>query len=322
MKTEIFYYTEEQKSTALKLKHLLRTHMYPLLQPTMNDIAAYIGDASAEIGWRYVKLLQASIPPEKGIQVTLKSVSLLGYSSYIQVYYPFVYGSREFQTEAKKNFFPALAVRDRMVLVPKGLAELLEYPGEILAPFYPLGMGGVEEIDFNDESALDGALKRISEILHKEVFRELRAYATYRSFDKIDFAKLAEELDTEEGFIRHLCETMATENTSYRELTCELDQSNIQADRWTKVTLIIHNNSQVQLSNILVDIRGPAKILPTKIQTTIPPNSTQRVSVSLMPIEVGDFPLELIFVLPEDKAFTYWLPVHYAWLHCDHVISA
>jgi hypothetical protein len=317
MKAEVFYYGEEQRRPALRIKQLLRAHVYPALSPVMNDITGLTGEASAKMGWRYVKLLQASIPPEKGIQLSIRSTYVLGYSSYIHIYYPFVYSQRDFQIDSRKRFFPALAIHNRMVLVPKGLAQLLDYSKEILTPFYPIEKGGVQEVDFTDELTLTDALVQVGQILRKELFAELRAYATYHSFNKIDFPRLAEELNTEEGFLRHLCGTVATEYPFYKELTCELDQHEIHEGRWSKVNLTIQNNSSILLPDITVDIKGPAEILPSRIRTTISPASTQQVPIALKPKEVGDFPLELVFALPEDEAFADWLPVHHIWVHCE-----
>ena len=317
MKAEIFYYGEEQRRAALRVKQLLRAHLYPALSPVMSDIIGLTGEASAKMGWRYVKLLQASIPPEQGIQISIKSTHVLGYSSYIHIYYPFVYSQRDFQIESRKKFFPALAIHNRMVLVPKGLAQLLDYSKEILTPFYPIEEGGVKEVDFNDELTLGDAIARVGEILRKELFAELRAYSTYRSFNQVEFSRVAEQLDTDEGFLRHLCGTVVTECPFYKELTCELDQNEIQAGQWSKVNLTIHNNSPSLLRDITVEIKGPAEILPSRIQTTIPPTSKQQVPIALKPKEIGDFPLEFVFVLPEDEAFAVWLPVHHIWVHSE-----
>jgi len=315
MKSEIFYFSEAQKSNALKLKDLIRERIDPVLLPSLNDIAEH--QEASEVGWRYVKLLQASIPPEKGIKLSLSNISLFGYSFYMQVYYPFVFGVRSFQGNSKAAFFPALAIHDRMVLVPKGLAKLLEHEEGARATLNPLEMGGVEEVDFDNDLDVSAALNRVREILRAEVFRDLRVYAARHAVQQPDLSKLAEHFETDAGFLLRVWESMAEERYFYREISCELDKLELQPDRWSKLMLTIHNNSKMQVTNLLVEIAGPVKVLPSRIRVSLEPASAQRVPIALMPEAVGDFPLEFVFVLPEDEPFNEFLPVHHLWLHCE-----
>lgn len=316
MNAEIFYLID-QKSTILKLQDLLRKHVHSTFATTLQEVDLSQKDGP-QIGWRYVKLLQASIPPEKGIKLSVRELGIFGYSFYIQVYYPFsYYVGKEFQVGQLSHFFPAVAVQDHMVLVPKGLGKVLEYGDSVLSPLNPINMGGVEEVDFQDASALILALKHIRNLLHEDLSRELRAYASFYRFREIDFTKLAQDLGIDLGFIQHFAEAGIIERTFYKAIVCEFDQQKIRPNRWTKVNLVIQNNSNVALSNIAVEIAGPAKIRPTTIRTDLPAGSTRLVPIAIMPEDRGDFPLEIVFVLPEDKIFSDWLPVHYIWLQCE-----
>jgi hypothetical protein len=81
--------------------------------------------------------------------------------------------------------------------------------------------------------------------------------------------------------------------------------------------LTVRNDSDVALPDLAVEIAGPAKIRPAHIQATFAPHSAQEIPIAIMPEDVGDFPLEVTFVLPDDKLFADWLPVHHVWLQCE-----
>lgn len=310
MKTEIFYYSDDQRLKANNLGTLVRAHVYPDAAPILCDVETLENDE--DVAWRYIQLLQASISLWGDVEF-LKSFPLRAqkwvreggfYSSRIAA------GTSTFAPDELLNFFPCVAIHGRMVLVPKGLAQLIEKKFNI-----PTG-GGVKEIDFDNEVAVSEALKEIGKTLRNEMRRDLRAHTSHGTFDKNNLAKMAEILRTDVGFLRYACESLPIEHTFYDALKCELNQNTIQLGCWSKLTLAVQNSSEIPLSNITVKINGPVKIRPALIQTSILPASTQQIEISLMPEAAGEFPLELIFILPEDEAFTDWLPVRHIWLQC------
>lgn len=309
MKAEIFYYSDDQRAKANNLGALVRAHVYPDAAPILCDVETLENDE--EVAWRYIQLLQASISPWGDVEL-LKSFPLRaqkwvsggGYSSRIAA------GTSTFAPDELMNFSPCVAVHDRMVLVPKGLSQLIEKK-------FKIGRGGsVKEIDFDNKSAVSKALKEIGKTLRNEMRRDLRAHASHVTFDKNNLAEMAEILRTDVGFLRYACESLPIEHTFYDALKCEVNKNKIQLGRWSKLKLAVQNSSEIPLSNITVKINGPVKIRPALIQTSILPASTQQIEISLMPEAAGEFPLELIFILPEDEAFTDWLPVRHIWLQC------
>ena len=85
---------------------------------------------------------------------------------YIEVYYAFsYYGLKQFRDEQLRDFSPAVAVQDRMIMVPQGVGKLLESDGGVLLPFKPLEMGGVAEVNFQDEMALSATAVEVAQTL-------------------------------------------------------------------------------------------------------------------------------------------------------------
>jgi len=322
MNAEIFY-LEEQESLASELKALLRAHIYPGIDITLSriQVPAYDSDPS-ELGRRYVKLLQASIPPEKGLQLGVNRLVTFGYRFYIEVYYAltyaaFRYGGRTFGEHEFRYFFPAVAIRDRMVMIPAGLGQRLEQTSETLSPFNPLEMGGVAEVDFQNEQMVGEAMARVGGQVRDDFVRELKAYARYQAWGEVDLPQLASDLEVEPGFIYHTLQAETLESAFYQKLSCEVDSDRVALGRWNKMTLTIRNDSDNDLSDLQVSISGPVSIRPTRIRATVPAHSSADVAVAAMPEDSGDFPLEITFVLPDDRLFADLLPVHHIWLQCE-----
>lgn len=316
MKTEIFY-TETQEDLARQLTGLLTKHIYPGLSPTLYPISARSeGQYLYELVGRYTKLLQASIPPERGLKLSARILEMFGYRVYLQVQYTLGYPVSFSESEAH-YFFPAVAMHDRLLMVPDKLGEILRTKAEVLSPFKPLEMGSVMEVDFEDEAGLEKAVLQVWQGLRGDFLREVRAYATYHSGQELDLAQLAQAQDVDVGFIQHVLKSDLEELAFYSLLTCELDQTTISMGRWTKVNLTISNDSREDLANLAVEIGGPVKVRPARIWTSVTAGSAQQLPIALMPEDKGEFPLEIVLTLPEDRAFENWLPVHHVWLQCE-----
>jgi len=320
MEAEIFYLKDDDASIPL-LKQLLRTHIYPNLKLTLHEFekSSYVRDMS-QIGLRYVKLLQASIPPEKGLGLSFKKLATFGDRFYIECYYTFSffsYGHSLWAKELSNIFFPAVAIKNRMLLIPGSLGEQLKCGNIISTPFFPFEKGGVLEVNFGDTDALNKALVRVGKSLQAELLQELRAYAIYQDLRDINLSKIAEDLGVDMMFIQHSLKAEAIERIIYNQLKCEFSLKKFSLNRWNKVMLVIANKSDINLSDLTVSISGPVQIRPTRIRMNLPAQSSGEVPIAVFPQNPGDFPLEITFVQPEDKVLIDWLPIQYIWVECE-----
>ncbi len=319
MKADVFYLAN-QDDQAARLRLLLRTHIYPDISVALQkfETPTWSPREGILLGERYVKLLQAAVPPEVGMRFGLGRLESLGTRFYISVYYPFAtFSSRVFRDDSLRKFFPAVAVRDRMVLVPQGLSKELKNENEIPL-FKPLESGGVLEIDdFDDVAALTVAVQSIGRALRCEVLNEAAAYSSYQDPAQFDLGNVAKNLGVDVGYVQHSLQQEGLERPVYDQLTCTLDTQKVPASRWTKVTLVISNNSDTALSKLGLAVSGPVKLLPKRIETDVAPHSTACVLLSIMPEAPGDFPIEITLFAPNDKVVAGFLPVHHIWLECD-----
>jgi len=315
MNVEIFY-LDDQEDLVAGLGEELRKQVYPGLAVKLQSLSS-TQLAVIDMGQRYVKLLQASIRPEKGFELSLAAFEHFGYRFYIYVYYAFAYYGAK-KIERLSGLLPAVAVRNRMMLVPSGLGRDLEWAwnDQLSSPFIALEMGGAAEVDFRNRAAVDQSLAQIGRRMRADLLQEMRAYTSYRSLAEVDLTTLARDLDVDIGFAQHLLKTGAADWAFYGQLTCELDRQKIPLGRWTRVSLSIRNDSDVSLPGLIIKIAGPVEIRPTRLQADVPPRSTRKVPIALKPNESGEFPLEVVLALPDDRVFTDWLPIQHLWLEC------
>jgi hypothetical protein len=93
-----------------------------------------------------------------------------------------------------------------------------------------------------------------------------------------------------------------------------LDRTKITVGQWNQLTLRIRNESDIGLADLTAQVIGPVEVLPARITKTVKARSSAEVGVSVKPSDLGDFPLEITFLLPEDQVLAEWLPRHHIWL--------
>jgi hypothetical protein len=309
MKSEVFYY-DTQESIATYVVSNLRYLGYSVTKQLVSS-------SSVELARRFIKLLQAAIPPERGMQLNFVEHDFASYWFYFRMYFQMTGAIRSFQGGTLDSFFPAVAIGERMVLVPKGLEKILSNERDNLPCFCPFDPNDVSAIDFKEESAILATIAKIDKAIREELRKELNAYARYYGPVGEGILQVSRDLGVEPAFLRRTLEGGGDRRNVYSELSCEVAQPDLRCRRWTKVELKIKNGSDQRLIGLIAAIKGPVRVLPTRIEVDIEPNSTNRIWISLMPQEPGDFPLEIIFSLPSDRAFTEWLPVCHVWLHCE-----
>jgi len=280
---------------------------------------ATFGSGSSEMtATRYVKLLQASIPPEVGLKLEMKTVEMFGTRIYLRVYWPMsasstAGGNLELSSgRSGEYFFPAVAIHDRMVIVPVGQDTALSE----LSKGGPIDLAlqrDLIEVDFKNQEQLADAVEKVGQQLSEELWREFRAYVSQEKPDPVDDQAVARVLEVPVDLLRRsLSEQSAAR--AYGQLSFELDREKLPVGKWTKVSMRIRNDSSRDLPGVRVVISGPLDYLPSTITVDLAPQSDSILVLSLRPRDEGDFPMEVAFVLTDDAALSNWLPKHHVWL--------
>jgi hypothetical protein len=293
-----------------------------------------------EIGRRYTELLHASVKPERqlGIEAVTR-LELFSNRVYVRLYWPMrvegyywypgmsepAFGPyvTEFEQQfhgggrGLEQFLPALAVRDRMVLVPLGQNAILEGAGASEPAPLPL-QRGVIETDFTSAAATEQAFKIVGKELRKELRNELSAYQSFQQSDRLDLDAVSAFLGVSPDLLRHaLREESQAQELILRRLRCVVEPPTIVQDVQTRVSLVIDNPSSVDLGELLVHLRGPTtgiEISPEWVPVLLSPESRSSTDFSIVASRVGEFVLEVLFVDAEADEQRDLLPAQQVWI--------
>lgn len=171
MIVEVFCGADRQRQAA-GIHDLFRQELDPAVSRRVHDVDAATADQIARFAVRYAKLLQAAVPPERDLRLELESLGVSEARSHVRAHSPVEARLRAAYSVAgvfpglRAALFPAVGVRERMVLVPLGQHARIEPAAE--------GEGrDVVEVDFDDEDALRAAVRTVSGRLRAELRHEL-----------------------------------------------------------------------------------------------------------------------------------------------------
>lgn len=339
MEAELFCLNRDLAAAGM-LTELLRDKVDQSITLTVHNME--VGEAWVRfpLASRYAKLLQATIPPSRGMHVHFTAMDWFENRIYLRIYWPMhvsghwedVAGTSVFfegyhvdrgvMCSANPNrglelFFPALAVRDRMVLIPRGQDALLTQIGIPSAEQDELPRD-VLEVDFGDQEAVERAMTTLSQRLVAEIRREVAAYMVVHPGTELDVSALSAELAIGPALFER---SMKEEASIYEQLSFELTQRRFIQGRWTKTGLVVRNNSPSHIPQLRVTITGPdrAEVEPREMLVEISPHSEVVQDVSIRPADPGELPLRVAVVLSQHEllalAFAPWLsPPTYLWI--------
>lgn len=289
------------------------------------DSAMKLGRLSS-LGDLYARLLVASTPTSQGLSAEVKTYDWLNQSPYLHIYWP-VHSSRPpytwivdvpfFEQSGFAFFFPALAIRGRMALVPRGQNDQLRRLGGS-SPLEPWAGSAkyhreVVEVDFEDQADVENAVRLLSDSLCQEIDRDVEAYRMLHP--KADLANIARSLQVDVEFLEWRLQDAVARTDAYRHLSLDISTDTVLLGQWNRVELRISNQSDSAIANVLVLVSsGPVDILPKQIQVDLPAHSVTAVPLSINPKSPGEFPLEFKLISSHDQVLEQWLPSYPIWL--------
>jgi hypothetical protein len=273
----------------------------------------------------YARLLVASTPPGQGLSVEVKTYDWLGESPYVHIYwhrhsnrppYTWIVDVPFFAQVDFPFFFPALAIRGQMVLVPRGQNDQLRRLGGP-SPMTPWEGSSqyhrdVIEVDFEDRADVENAVRSLADRLCQEVDHDVEAYRSLHP--KANLADIARSLEVDIGLLERRLQEAAGRADAYKHLRLDVSPDTVSFGEWNRMELHISNQSTSGISNVLVLVSGPVDILPKQIEVDLAAHSVTTVPLSIKPENPGAFPLELKLVSASDELLERWLPSHPVWL--------
>lgn len=320
MKAELFVHAGSLDVVPV-IRRLIAENIDPELPVEVSSIdTGRIAD-NLKVGTRYSQLLQAAIPPELGLSLGVNWLTWLGERIYLQVYWPVVtVGSYTYNPTVEpffphefSSFFPALAIRDRMVMVPKGEGRALGSVNGILRIASAL-RDEILQVNYQDQAQVRSALRTVASGLSEQLQQELHSWATFQPPGSLDLQVAASDLDINVHLFRRILARRVDAITApYRRLSCQVDKTRLAFDRWTRVVLTVTNESGAPLTGVSVRVAGPVEVLPSRLEVDVPVG-TAEIQLSLKPTDEGEFPIEITLVQADDAPFSEWLPPFNLWL--------
>jgi hypothetical protein len=306
MKAEIFFLASQQESSG-EIESLLRRYVFDRLQVERRAISDDYGRASNsqehEHSKLYFRFLRASMVRVDELNIVVADD---------QGNWCYLGGERAGYGEVKgTNFlklfhasmasaFPAIAIMDRMVMVPHDIHEAFEKTREFSWFLRPLYLGGVLLVDFRNPESVREAARQVGIRLKEETATLCRRHMLTRRIPTPDFKDLARLLKIDREFLElHRDEMLA----SAAKLTPRIVSGPAQLEKLSRVILEIQNESDQTFDRVHVQVRGPSGTLKAPVVETLDfpagDEGTRRIQFEVLPKASPYCPLEVFFSLNE-----------------------
>lgn len=212
-KAKIFYLENCQEKLAKDLQRSLRQIIYSNLDIDLICIEKDMdsGKVNRTKAEDYLQLLKAAI-------VKTKNFSLAVFVEHKGFWYmgneadqkKSEFGDYHFGVDSNnlEHIFPAIAIMDRMVMLPIGITGVLEsYPDDLQWLFKPLDNCGVELVDFENQAHVNNSINRVNKTLIVEISRYCNRYMHINKIFEPDnsdfFDKISTLLNIDLGFLNY-----------------------------------------------------------------------------------------------------------------------
>ncbi len=237
----------------------LRIFVHPALQ--FESIVLDDNNYEREGGASYVRLLRAAAiaSSDFGVQIETSSTgwSYMGTGAT----------AKDFLRLARRNridAFPAVAVLDRMVMLPEGIHQALDGTSGFSFLIKPVDLGGVLLVDFADQSSIEKSARALRRILvtdlEKVAVRQVYARRIVKP-DAVDLADLFRQSQRDPVFLA-LFEEIHPQEIQFIP---RVVSSPARLDVPSPVVIELRRTGQDQIEEIRVQVRAPTGVLPQTV---------------------------------------------------------
>lgn len=162
--------------------------------------------------------------------------------------------------------FPAVAVMDRMVMVPAGIHDALE--GNARLPWFlkPLDLQGVALVDFSEPSFIRDEMEQVGRQLEREIVKLCARHAQMANIQRPEFDELAKLLAIDISYLKkHEEKIMA----SLIKMAPRILSEPVRLGQASPVVLEITESSGNTLKQVQVRVKGPRGTLQDPVGATV-----------------------------------------------------
>jgi hypothetical protein len=271
-------------------------------------------DESKKIGQSYLQLLKASTIGVGAFTVEVEDQygawDYWDYSADIERANHFLRLSHD----AKEKIFPAVAILNRMVMVPQGIRDALDVPTDFAYLFKPLDLQGVLSVDFDGKDAIPNAIARVGAEIRAEIVSLARRQMAMNRIPAPDLEDLSKLLGAHVDFLEELRQEILS---PLPRLAVEITSGPARLKKVSRVALEIRNESEHAPGLVDVQIRTPWNGMeepPTRYTERLDfsPGSDHRhtIEIDVVPRAIPYCPLEVLFLFEETTdSVTFPLPL-------------
>lgn len=304
MEAQIFY-LKSQQALCNNITSLLREYVYDDIQvnrlviSNLNPVRG--GDVpQQQIARSYLNLLKSTMIKVGDFQIGVEDPSgdywYMGYGGkfYLKL-------SRQLMT----SVFPAVAVMDRMVMLPQGIHKAFDSPSGFSFFPRPLDLQGVLLVDFDDQRAIREGVQQVAAQVETEVTKLCRQYMSVNMLPQPDFDDLAKLLNIDRNYFEQYQDDIFARSV---KLTPKIVSGPAQRAIRSQVVLEIQNESEDELGVVCVQVKAPADALTAPVVEYLDfsagKEQTQKIQFEVCPRAPRFCPLAILF-MPSDTSQTY-----------------
>lgn len=304
---------QSQEELRTELTALLRSEVY---RDIWVEHKVYDGEDadSAAIGRSYLSLLRASMVSAGAF--TLEVEDEFGSWGYwdndgdVAIAKHFV----RLDHGSTPAVFPAVAVMDRLVMVPQRSRDAFDIPASFSYLLRPLDLGGVLLVDFADPRAIREAVTRIGIRIRAEIASLGRRHMSVQRIPSPDAEALAMVLRVDRRLVEDLHDEILRASP---RLAIEVESGPVRLNESSPVRLRIRDESAEAAGIVDIQIRAPAKVMAASadrytqwLDFSSGKTRQETIEFEVLPRSAPYCPLEVLFVFDEtSQAATFPVPV-------------
>jgi hypothetical protein len=305
MKAKIFYLNQQQNLFG-EIARLLKQYVYAdidVLPQNINDMYPDIlmNDQELFITQSYANLLMASMVKVDDFKVYVEDrYGHWWYMGHLGGYVGYEDHVLRIARDSIASLFPAVALMDRMVLLPQGIYEAFDKSRRFSYFPKPLDLQGVLLVDFRDHRAIEEAVRQVGAHLKIEIAKLCRRYMAVNRILQPDFDDLTKILRIDKRFFEQYQSEIYTPPV---KLIPKVVSDPVQLAKRSQVVLEIQNESEVAVGRVRVQVRAPSGTLTAPVAEYLDFSAgnkqIQTIRFEVIPSMTPYCPLEVLFVPDE-----------------------
>jgi hypothetical protein len=210
------------------------------------------------------------------------------------------------------SIFPAVAIMNRMVLLPYGVGDAFEKTRVFPWFVKPRDLGGVVLADFRHSDSVADAIRQVGVQLKSDIAKLCKRHMLFRKILTPDFHELQQLLGVN---LRYLELNRADLAAPSANLRSRIVSGAVRIGRTSKVVLEVHYESKALSGisgSVIVKVNAPSGTLKAPVAATLDlssGNGSRRIEFDVTPKTGPYCPLEVLYSIDETQAASAPFPL-------------